>query len=106
MSDKHAESASQETIRDLEIDLITGLTNAEFLNDPLVDDSPRRNTGSHGTSPGSALSSTPSGCLTPTLGSTIIETGYSTRSERRIYERRRETRESWAYFPENGFRVP
>ncbi|PUU79570.1 hypothetical protein B9Z19DRAFT_1124970 [Tuber borchii] len=68
MSDKHAESASQVTIWDLEIDSITGLTNAEFLNAISVDDSPDRNTGSGGTSPGSALSSAPSGLLIPTIG--------------------------------------
>jgi len=104
MSDKHAESASQETIWDLEIDPITRLTNVEFLNAISVDDSPGRNTGSRGTSPGSALSSAPSGILTPTIGSTIgeLETGYSTRSERRIHERRRKMRKSCVYFPENG----
>ena len=94
MSDKDAESPSQETIWDLEIDLMTELTNTEFLNDPLVYDSPRGHTGTRSTSPGSALSSAPTGRLTPTLGSTISETGYSIRSERGIYERRRQTRKS------------
>ena len=50
MSDKPAESASQETIWDLEIDPITGLTtNAEFLNGITVDDSLGRMTGAPGT---------------------------------------------------------
>ena len=51
MSDKPAESASQETIWNLEIDPITGLTtNAEFLNAITVDDSLGRKIGTRGTS--------------------------------------------------------
>ena len=51
MSDKPAESASQETIWDLEIDPITRpTTNAEFLNSIAVDDSLSRKTGTLGTS--------------------------------------------------------
>ena len=52
MSDKPAESASQETIWGLEIDLITGLTtNAEFLNAIAVDDSLGRKTDTRRSSP-------------------------------------------------------
>ena len=51
MSDKPAESPSQEIIWDLEIDPITGLTtNAEFFNAIAVDDSLGRKTSTHGTS--------------------------------------------------------
>ena len=67
MSDKHSESASQETIWDLDIGPITRLTNAEFLNAISVDDSPGRNTDKRGMSPGSVLSA-PSGLLSPTIG--------------------------------------
>ena len=50
MSDKPAESASQETIWNLEIDPITGLTtNAEFLNAIAVDRLSSK-TGTRGTS--------------------------------------------------------
>jgi len=102
MAYESAELGSQQTICDLEVDPITGLTNAEFVNPILVDDSPGGNSGSRGTSPGSALSIAPSGLLTPTIGSTTGEAVYSIRSERRIYERRRKMRKSWLFFPENG----
>ena len=102
MSNEHEVLGSQQTIWDMEIDPVTGLTNAEFLNTISLDDSPGGNTCSRGTSPGSGLSSAPSGLLTPTIGSTTGEMAYSTRSERRIYERRRKMRKSWVFFPENG----
>jgi len=92
----------QDTIWDLEMDPVTGLTNAEFQNAISADDSLGANTGSCGTSPGSALSSAPSGLLTPTIGSTASEVAYSTQAERRIYERRGKIRKSWVYFSESG----
>ena len=49
----------------------------------------------------SALSSAPSGLLTPTLGSNTAD-GSSSGGDRRIYERRRKVRKSWVYHPENG----
>ena len=102
MSNAQSEFTSQETIWDLEMYPVTGLTNAGFLNAISADDHPGANTGSRGTSPGSALSSAPSGLLTPTIGSTASEVAYSTQSERRIYERRRKIRKSQVYFSEHG----
>jgi len=84
MAYESAELGSQQTIWDLEVDPITGLTNGEFRNPIPVDNSPRGNSGSRGTSPGSVLSSTPSGLLTSMIGSTTGEAVYSIRSERRI----------------------
>ena len=49
----------------------------------------------------SALSTPPSGLLTPTLGSNTAD-GSSSGRNRRIYERRRKVRKSWVYHPENG----
>ena len=49
----------------------------------------------------SALSTAPSGLLTPTLGSNTAD-GSSSGGDRRIYERRRKVRKSWVYHPENG----
>ena len=49
----------------------------------------------------SALSTAPSGLLTPTLGSNPAD-GSSSGGDRRIYERRRKVRKSWVYHPENG----
>ena len=57
---------------------------------------------SRGSSPGSVLSSAPSGLLTPTVGSNPREYGYTVASGSRIYERRKRIRKSWVYFPENG----
>ena len=49
----------------------------------------------------SALSTAPSGLLTPTLGSNTAD-GSSSGGDRRIYKRRRKVRKSWVYHPENG----
>ena len=49
----------------------------------------------------SALSTAPSGLLTPTLGSNTVD-GSSSGGGGRIYERRRKVRKSWVYHPENG----
>ena len=49
----------------------------------------------------SALSTAPSGLLTPTLGSNPAD-GSSSGGDWRIYERRRIVRKSWVYHPESG----
>ena len=77
---------------------VSGLTNSASLTISTV----HSIEGSRGISPGSALSSAPSGLLTPTVGSNQGEDGYGVGSERRIYERRRPICKSWVYFPENG----
>jgi len=86
------------------MDAISDFTNAGLLHTLPIHASPRGNSGSRCTSPSSALSSAPSGLLTPTIGTSTGEAEYtgSTLSERRIYERRRKVRNSWVYFPENG----
>ena len=85
-------TTSIDTIWDFEIQ---GIENEESL--PL--------TGEHSDdceSPStSALSTAPSGLLTPTLGSNTVD-GSSSGGDRKIYERRRKIRKSWVYFPENG----
>ena len=49
----------------------------------------------------SALSTAPSGLLTPTLGSNTAD-GSSSGGDRRISERRRKVRKGWVYHAENG----
>ena len=102
MSDGNTDSASQDTIWDLEMDSISDFTNTALLHTIPIHSSPGGNSGSHCTSPSSALSSAPSGLLTPTIGTTTGDGEYATRSERGIYEKRRKVRKSWVYFPENG----
>ena len=82
MSIKDQPRASQETIWDFDIDAVAGLT----TNTSLTTISAHAIEGSRGSSPGSALSSAPSGLLTPTVGSNPGEAGYGDGSERRIYE--------------------
>ena len=91
-------SASQQTIWDFDIDAVAELTNPA----PLSSISSVNLEASRGSSPGSVLSSAPSGLLTPTVGSNPEEDGYSVGSGGRIYERRKRIRKSWVYFPENG----
>jgi len=98
MSLEDEAAASQETIWDFDIDAIAGLTTTASLTTIAA----HAVESSRGSSPGSALSSAPSGLLTPTVGSNPGEDGYGARSARRIYERRRRIRKSWVYFPENG----
>ena len=91
-------STSQQTIWDFDIHAVAGLTNSASL--PTI--TSHNIDGSRDSSPGSALSSAPSGLLTPTLGSNPGEDGYSAGLETRIYQRRKRIRKSWVYFPENG----
>ena len=91
-------SASQQMIWDFDIDTVGELTNPA----PLASLSSVNLEASRGSSPGSVLSSAPSGLLTPTVGSNPGEDGYSVGSGGRIYERRKRIRKSWIYFPENG----
>jgi len=91
-------SASQQTIWDFDIDTVSGLTNPAGLSTI----SSHNIEASRGSSPGSVLSSAPSGLLTPTVGSNLGEDGYTVGSGGRIYERRKRIRKSWVYFPENG----
>lgn len=91
-------STSQQTIWDFDIDAVTGLTNPPGL--PII--SSHNIEASRGSTPGSVLSSAPSGLLTPTVGSNPAEDGYTAASGSRIYERRKRIRKSWVYFPENG----
>jgi len=102
MAYESAKLGSQQTIWDLEVDPVTGLTKAEFSNPIPVENSRGGNSGSRGTSPGSGLSSTPSGLLTPMIGSTTGEAVYSIRSEPWLYERTQKMRKSWVLFQENG----
>ena len=99
MSLEDEAAASQETIWDFDIDAVAGLTGAGASVTTIVGHAIEN---SQGSSPGSVLSSAPSGLLTPTVGSNPGEDGYGAGSERRIYERRRRIRKSWVYFPENG----
>lgn len=93
-----SESTSEQTIGDFDIDAVAGLTNPVTL--PSI--SSVNIEASRGSSPGSILSSAPSGLLTPTVGSNPGEDGYTVGSGGRIYERRKRIRQSWVYFPENG----
>ena len=102
MSDENPHSASQDAIWDLKMESISDFTNTALLHMIPVHHSPSGNSGSHCTSLSSALSSAPSGLLTPTIGTTTGERYYSTQSERNIYKRRRKLRKSWVYFRENG----
>lgn len=99
MSLEDQASASQKTIWDFDIDGVAGLSThtASLTTYPV-----HAIEGSRGSSPGSVLSSAPSGLLTPTVGSNPGEDGYSAGTDRRIYERRRGIRKSWVHFPENG----
>jgi len=98
MSHENEATGSQDTIWDFDIDTVSGLTNSASLTISAV----HHIECSRGSSPGSALSSAPSGLLTPTVGSNQGEDGYAVGSERRIYKRRRRIRKSWVYFPDNG----
>ena len=91
-------STSQQTIWDFDIDTVTGLTNPAGLSTI----SSHNMEASRGSSPGSVLSSAPSGLLTPMVGSNPGEDGYTVGSGGRIYERRKRMGKSWVYFPENG----
>jgi len=91
-------STSQQTILDFDIDAFTELTNPP--GPPII--SSHNIEASRGSSPGSVLSSAPSRLLIPTLGSNPGEDGYTVASGSRIYERRKQIRKTWLYFPENG----
>ena len=106
MSDGNTDSASQDTIWDLEMDSISDFTNTALLHMIPIHSSPGGNSGSHCTSPSSALSSAPSGLLTPTIGTTTGDGEYATRSERGIYEKRRKVRKSWVYFQKTARNIP
>ena len=85
-------TTSIDTIWDFEI---KGIENEESL--PLTGE----NSDDCGSLSACALSTAPSGLLTPTLGSNTAD-GSSSGGDRRIYERRKKIRKSWVYFPENG----
>jgi len=96
-----ANSASQETIWDFDVNVIPGILNT-------VDLELEPNTEvlfSHNSSPTrSILSSAPCGLLTPTFasGSNSGEGAGVNWTNRSIFERMKRVRKSWVYFPENG----
>jgi len=98
MSLEDEATASQETRWDFDIDAVAGLTTTASL----ITIAAHAVESSRGSSPGSTLSSAPSGLLTGTVGSNPGEDGYGAGSARRIYERRRRIWRSWVYFSENG----
>ncbi|PUU78315.1 hypothetical protein B9Z19DRAFT_1065152 [Tuber borchii] len=88
---------SQEKIWDMEIESITGIADPEYL--PTIPTYEMSN--SHASSPGSDLSSTPSGLMTPTIRSSHGEESSVITVEKQIYQRKRKMRKSWVFFPEN-----